>query len=53
VVNRVAWENSEKNEDIFATDGSPSAIATAKLLAASIFYDDFEMTVLNIQHSDF
>ena len=53
VVKRAAWETPRKMKILFATDGSPSAIATAKLLAASIFYDDFEMTVLNIQHSDF
>jgi len=45
--------HTEEDEDTFATDGSESAVATAKLLAAMSFYDDFEITVLNVQRSAF
>ena len=53
VVKRTEWETPRKMKILFATDGSESAVATARLLAAMPFYDDFEITVLNVQHSAF
>ena len=53
VVKRTGWETPRKMRILFATDGSASAVATARLLAASPFYDDFEITVLNVQRSDY
>jgi nucleotide-binding universal stress UspA family protein len=53
VVKRTGWETPRKMKILFATDGSASAIATARLLAASPFYYDFEITVLNVQRSDY
>lgn len=53
VVKRTEWETPRKMRILFATDGSASATETAKLLTAPFFYDDFEITVLNVQRSDF
>ncbi len=51
VVKRTEWEIPRKLKILFATDGSDSAIATARLLAVIPFYPDFEITILNVQHS--
>ncbi len=53
VVKRTEWETPRKLKILFATDGSESAIATAKLLADIPFYPDFEITILNVQRSAF
>lgn len=53
VVKRTEWDTPRKMKILFATDGSESAAATARLLAAMPFYDDFEITVLNVQNSAF
>lgn len=53
VVKRTVWDTPRKMKILFATDGSESAAATAGLLAAMPFYDDFEITVLNVQTSAF
>ena len=53
VVKRTGWETPRKMKVLFATDGSESAVATARLLATLPFYADFEVTVLNVQRSDF
>ncbi len=53
VVKRTEWDTPRTMNILFATDGSESAVATAKLLAALPFYDDFRITVLNVQHSAF
>ena len=53
VVKRTEWETPRKLKILFATDGSESAVATARLLAAIPFYTDFEITVLNVQSSAF
>ena len=53
VVKRTEWDTPRKMKILFAADGSESALATAKLLAAMPFYEDFEITVLNVQNSAF
>ena len=53
VVKRTEWETPRRMKILFATDGSESAVATAKLLVAMPFYDDFEITLLNVQRSAF
>jgi nucleotide-binding universal stress UspA family protein len=53
VVKRTEWETPRKMKVLFATDGSGTAAATAKLLAAMPFYNDFEITALNVQNSAF
>lgn len=53
VVKRTAWETPRRMKVLFATDGSESSSATARLLAALPFYADFEVTVLNVQRSAF
>jgi nucleotide-binding universal stress UspA family protein len=53
IIKRTEWDIPRKMKILFATDGSESAVATAKLLAAMPFYDDFEITVLNVQRSAF
>ena len=53
VVKHTEWEAPRKMNILFATDGSESAVATAKLLVALPFYDDFGITVLNVQRSAF
>ncbi len=53
VVKRTEWDTPRKMKILFAADGSESAVATARLLAAMPFYDDFEITVLNVQNSAF
>lgn len=51
VVKRTDWEIPRKLKILFATDGSASAVATARLLVDIPFYPDFEMTILNVQSS--
>jgi nucleotide-binding universal stress UspA family protein len=53
VVKRTEWETPRKLKILFATDGSDSAVATARLLAVIPFYPDFEITILNVQKSAF
>lgn len=53
VVKRTEWETPRKMRMLFATDGSESAIGTAKLITVFPCYDDFEVTVLNIQRPEF
>ena len=53
VVKRTEWETPRKLKILFATDGSESAVATARLLAVIPFYPDFEITILNVQRSAF
>jgi len=53
VVKQTEWTTPRKMNILFATDGSKSSVATAKLLAAMPFYDDFGITVLNVQRSAF
>jgi len=53
VVKRTEWETPRKMKILFAADGSESSVATARLLASMPFYDDFEVTVLNVQNSAF
>jgi len=53
VVKRTEWETPRKLKILFATDGSDSATATARLLAVIPFYRDFEITILNVQKSAF
>ena len=51
VVKRTGWETPRKLKILFATDGSDSAVATAKLIAVIPFYPDFEITIINVQRS--
>jgi nucleotide-binding universal stress UspA family protein len=51
VVKSTEWETPRQLKILFATDGSDSAIATARLLAIMPFYPDFEITILNVQRS--
>lgn len=53
VVKRTEWSTPRNMRILFATDGSESAVATAKLLVAMPFYEDFEVTLLNVQQSDY
>jgi len=53
VVKRTEWETPRKMKILFATDGSDSSVATARLLTAMPFYSDFEITVLNVKPSAF
>jgi nucleotide-binding universal stress UspA family protein len=53
VVKRPGRETPRNLKILFATDGSESAFATAGLLAVMPFYDDFEITILNVQRSAF
>jgi len=53
VVKRTPWETPRRMKVLFATDGSESSSATARLLAEMTFYADFEMTILNVQRSAF
>jgi len=53
VVKQTEWDTPREMRILFATDGSESAVATARLLAAMPFYNDFEITVLNVQRSAF
>ena len=53
VVKHTEWETPRKMKILFATDGSASATATAKLIAAMPFYADSEVTILNVQRSSF
>lgn len=53
VVKCTEWETPRKLKILFATDGSDSAVATARLLAVIPFYHDFEITIINVQRSAF
>ena len=53
VVKRTDWETPRKLKILFVTDGSDSAVATARLLADIPFYPDFEITILNVLGSAF
>lgn len=53
VVKLTEWETPRKMRILFAADGSESAVETAKLLAAMPFYDDFEITILNVHWSTY
>jgi nucleotide-binding universal stress UspA family protein len=45
------WETSERMKVLFATDGSPSAQSTAKLLASLPFPGDTELAIMNVAWS--
>jgi nucleotide-binding universal stress UspA family protein len=51
VVKRTEWEGPGKMRVLFATDGSASSNATARLLAVMPFSPDCELTLLNVQWS--
>jgi nucleotide-binding universal stress UspA family protein len=53
VVKPPQWVRTEGLKILFATDGSDSAGATAKLLTAIPFRSDTELTVLNVTSSSF
>ena len=53
VVKSTEWETPGKMRVLFATDGSESSEATARLLAVMPFYPDCEITLLNVQWSAF
>ncbi len=42
------WEESEKMTILFATDGSDSALSTARALSHMPFADDAELTIMNV-----
>ena len=45
------WEEPERMKILFATDGSPSALSTARLLAAMPFPRHAELTIMNVAWS--
>ncbi|MCL4476869.1 MAG: universal stress protein [Nitrospirae bacterium] len=45
------WEEPERMKILFATDGSPSALSTARLLAAMPFPPHAELTIMNVAWS--